>query len=144
MRSGRAPMVERVRRPILSTSAAAFGRAPSASPRAIASDHGVLQPRHQMLNVEAAFIEELHEIVVDYVRIRSDRVAVDSEKDIGHGERHSLVSVHERVVLNEAFQKCGSLVNDRFVVARLRAMKSGFERAYVAYPGRAAITLDQK
>jgi len=37
MRSGRAPMVERVRRPIRCTSAAAFGRARSASLRAIAT-----------------------------------------------------------------------------------------------------------
>ena len=48
------------------------------------------------------------------------------------------------MILNQAFQKGRSLVNDRLVVARLRAMQSGFERAGVAHAGRSAVTLDQE
>ena len=69
-------------------------------------------------------IEEAHQGIVDRFRVRGDRVPINSQKDIDNRERHSFVAIHERVVLNEAFQKCRSLVNDRVVIAGLGAVKS--------------------
>jgi len=70
-------------------------------------------------------------------------MAVDSQENIDHGKRYPLVAVDEWMVLNEAFQERCSFVNEGVVVTGLRSMKSGFERADVAYASSAAVTLDQ-
>src|SRR5215469_16706355 len=80
---------------------------------------------------------------IDRCRRWSDRISVDSQENVDHCKRDSLVSVHERMVLHEALAQGRSLVDERFVVAGLWAVQSRFERADIANPPRAAIALDQ-
>ena len=103
----------------------------------------LLQPRHPMLHVERMCFEELNHVPVDIDRSRVNAMAVDSQKYVNHGEGNTLVAIDERVILNEAFDESGSLMNDRIVVAGLRSMQSRFEGTGVANTGRAAVTFDQ-
>src|SRR5207302_8747576 len=82
-----------------------------------------LQPGHQVLHMEGSRLDELDHMVVNRLRVCGDRIAVDSQKDVDHSKRNSLVAIHKGMVLKEAFQERGSLVNERVVVTGLRPMK---------------------
>lgn len=96
-----------------------------------------------MLHIERLLLEKLDNVCVNQRRVRGNRVAVNSEKNIDHGEPDPFVSIHERVVLNQAFQKRGGLMNQSVVIPRLRTMQSRFQRTRIADARRAAVTLDQ-
>src|SRR5258708_2617372 len=83
-----------------------------------------LQPRYQVLHIEGSRLEELHHVVVNRLRVRGDRIAIDSQKDIHHSKRDPLVAIYEGMVLNEAFQERGGLMNESVVVTCLRPMES--------------------
>jgi mono/diheme cytochrome c family protein len=65
-------------------------------------------------------------------------MAADSQGDIDYGKHHPLVAIHEWMVLYEAFQERGGLVNESVVVACLGSMKRWLERARIAYASSAA------
>ena len=83
----------------------------------------LLEPWNQMLHVEGALSEELHHEFEDRGRISGNEDSVDAQEDVDHGECHALVAIHERVILNEAFEKRRGLVNNRVVVSGLRSMQ---------------------
>ena len=74
-----------------------------------------------MLHVEGPSFEEGHDEGVNLTRRCFDLVPVDSQENIHDCERNTLVAVYERMVLHQAFEERSRLVNDRVVVARLRA-----------------------
>jgi hypothetical protein len=96
-----------------------------------------------VLHVEGPIFEELHHVVVDGLRIRSNRKTVDSQKDVDHGKRHPFVAINEGMVLDEAFEQRGSLMDQRVVVAGLRPVQRGFEGARITDPRRAPVALNQ-
>src|SRR5918994_5369987 len=83
----------------------------------------LLQPWHEIFHVKDALVQQTHELVVNGFRAGGNPIAIDSQEDIDNGERRTLVPVDEWMVLNQAFQKCSSLVDDCVVVAGLRTMK---------------------
>src|SRR5580704_12403370 len=96
-----------------------------------------------MRQIERSLLHQTDQMLVDRLRIRDDRIAIDSQKHIDDGERHPLVTIDERVVLNETFQQRGRLMNERVVVPGLRSIQRGLERARISHARRAAIPLDQ-
>ena len=89
----------------------------------LARPNDLLQPRHEVLHVKGLVREELHDVVVNRLRVRGNRKAVDAQEDIDYGERHPLIAIHKWMVLHEALQKRGGLVNQRVVVTGLRPMQ---------------------
>src|ERR1700728_4807416 len=82
-------------------------------------------------------------MAIDRCRRRSDRISVDSQEDVDYRKRDPLVAIYERVILHEALKQGRGLVDQRFVVAGLRAVQGGFKRANVADPRGPAVALDQ-
>jgi hypothetical protein len=85
--------------------------------------HDLLQPRHEVLHVEGAFFEQLDHAVVDSRAGGGNGEAVDPQEDIDYGKRDPLVPIDERMVLNEALEERRRLVDERVVVAGLRAVQ---------------------
>ena len=83
----------------------------------------LFQPGHAVLHAEAPRLDALDHVPVYRGRIRGNRIAIDSQKDINDGEGNPLVPVEKRMALNKAFEQCRGLVNERVIVAGPGAVK---------------------
>jgi hypothetical protein len=72
-----------------------------------------------------------------------EHAAVDAVEHVHHRERDPLVAVDERVILDQALEQRGGLLDDVAVVAGPGTEQRGLERTEVTDPGRTTELLDE-
>jgi hypothetical protein len=82
------------------------------------------QPWLEMSQVEAAFVEQVHQLGVDLQGRPDDAIAVDAQEDIRRGKGHPFVAVDEGMIDGKAFKEGGGLGYDVFVIAGLGRNKA--------------------
>jgi len=71
-----------------------------------------LQPRHYVLHVKGTLLEQLQHKGMNGIAVSSYSVTIDAQKHIHNCEGDTLVTIDEWMILDQALEKGGRLMND--------------------------------
>jgi len=86
---------------------------------------------------------EVHQKPVRLLIVEMQFIAVRAEERSRDGDGSSFVSINERVILRQAFQKSCSFLNDVGIISSLRPRKRRLERTNIANSERSAKPQDR-
>ena len=102
----------------------------------------VSQPRFDSTEIEVTGFHEPDDDVVMTHRVTGQLKTVHSEVNVGSGHGGPLVSIEERMILNQTLEERGSFGHRISVVTRLRAEYRRLERTEITHTLSAAELVD--